>query len=126
MVFKVDEKVDKVTDAIKPDGRGNDWNHYRVSSQDKENVLSHIKSFPLVDSHYCRAKTNKKYSQNGLNIEKIYELCRRNCRENERPLVKSSYYRFIFNTCFNIFNTFRISKTNSCESCEEIKIKKKE
>ena len=70
MVFNVDEKADKVTGVIKPDGRGNHWNHYRVISEDKENVLSHIKSFPLVDSHYCRAKTNKKYYRMDLTSRK--------------------------------------------------------
>ena len=51
MVFNVHEKADKVTGAIKPDGRGKHCNHHRGNSEDKENVLAHIKSFPLVDSH---------------------------------------------------------------------------
>ena len=49
--------------------------HHRVSSEDKENVWGNIKSFPLVDSHYLRAKTNKKYLESRLNIEKMYDLC---------------------------------------------------
>ena len=27
-----------------------------------------------MDSHYCRAKTNKKYIEPGLDIEKMYDL----------------------------------------------------
>ena len=44
--------------------------------------------------------------------------------ENKRPFVKSSYYRFIFNTCFNI--GIHVPKTDTCERCEEMKIKKEE
>ena len=50
MVYNVHENVDKVTGVIKPDGRGKHCNYHRVSSEDKENVLAHIKSFTLVDS----------------------------------------------------------------------------
>ena len=58
MVFNVHEKADKVT-GVKPDGRGEHYNHQRVSSENKENVLADVTSFSLVDSHFCKAKTNK-------------------------------------------------------------------
>ena len=122
--YHIHEKADKVTGIIKPDGRGKHCNHHRVSSEGKENVLTLIKYFPLVHSHCCRAKPNKKYLESGLNIEKMYDLYKRYCIENERPFVKSSYYRFIFNTCFNI--GFNVPKTDGCERCEEMKIKTKE
>ena len=54
----------------------------------------------------------------------MYDLYKGNCIENERPFVKSSYYRFIFNTCFNI--GFHVPKTDRRERCEEMKIKRKE
>ena len=38
--------------------------------------------------------------------------------------MKSSYYRYVFNTKFNI--GFHVPKTDRCEKCEEIKIKKNE
>ena len=125
MVYNVHEKADKATGVIKPDGRGKSCNHHRVSSEDKENVLAYIKSFPLVDSrYYCRPKTNKKYLENGIKVENMYDLYKRNFIENERPFVKSSYYRFIFNTSFNI--GFHVPKTDRCERYEEMKIKRKE
>ena len=54
----------------------------------------------------------------------MYDLHKGNCIENERPFVKSSFYRFIFNTCFN--TGFHVRKTDRCERCEEMKIKRKE
>ena len=34
--------------------------HAKVSNEQKNGVISHIDSFPVIESHYCRAKTNKK------------------------------------------------------------------
>ena len=59
MVYSVHEKKDSVTGAIKPDGRGKHSNHRHVSAIDRQNVIDHINSFEVVDSHYFRAKTNK-------------------------------------------------------------------
>ena len=38
--------------------------------------------------------------------------------------MKSSYYRYIFKTSFNI--NFNVPKTDRCEKCEEVRIKKTE
>ena len=54
----------------------------------------------------------------------MYDLYKRNCIENESSFVKSSYYRFIFNTWFNI--EFHVPKTDRCERCQDMKIKRKE
>ena len=61
MVYNVHDKKDKVTGILKADGRGKHNKHHRVSEDQREEVIAHINSFPVVDSHYCRAKTKKKY-----------------------------------------------------------------
>ena len=91
---------------------------------EREIVIAHINSFPVIDSHYCRAKTNKKHVQPGLNIERMYYLYKSHCSEKGLPFVKSSYYRHVFNTEFNI--GFHVPKTDRCEKYEEIKVKKNE
>ena len=58
MVCNVQEKAGKVT-GVKPRGREKHCNHHKVSSENKKNVLADVTSFPLVDSHFCKAKTNK-------------------------------------------------------------------
>ena len=60
MVYGVHEKKEENTGMLKPDGRGSK-SFKTVSAEQKEDVINHINSFPVVDSHYCRAKTNKKY-----------------------------------------------------------------
>ena len=124
MVYNVHDKKDKVTGILKADGRGKHNKHHRVTEEQREEVIAHIFSFPVVDSYYCRAKTNKKYLEAGLTIEKMYDLYKQTCEKEKNTYVKSSYYRYIFNTSFNI--NFHVPKTDRCEKCEEVRIKKTE
>ena len=39
-----------------------------MSEANRQSEIDHINSFPVVNSHYCRAKTNNKYVEAGLNI----------------------------------------------------------
>ena len=62
MVYSAHEKKDPVTGAIKADGRGKHSKHHHVSDIDRQNVIDHINSFQVVDSHYRRAKTNNTWN----------------------------------------------------------------
>ena len=114
----------KTKKQVKEDERGKYANHHRCSQEQRRGVIDHINSFPVIESHYCRAKTSKKYLEADLNIEKMYDLYVDQCKKENREFVKSSYYRSIFTTCFNI--DFHIPKTDRCEKCEAIKMKRKE
>ena len=61
MVYNVHQKKNELTGILKLDGRGEHDKHAKVSDEQKNGVISHIDSFPVIESHYCRAKTNKKY-----------------------------------------------------------------
>lgn len=123
MVYNVHEKKCAVSGVVDTDSRGRK-SHSNVTKEQREIVIAHINSFPVIDSHYCRAKTNKKYVQSGLNIERMYDLYNSHCSEKGLPRVKSSYYRYVFNNEFNI--GFHVPKTDRCEKCEEMKVKKNE
>ena len=116
------KKKNKLTGMLKPDGRGKHDKHVKVSDEQKNGVISHIESFPAIESHYCWAKTNKKYLEAGLSIAKMYDLYMEKFIRENKPWVKLTYYRYIFNTCYNI--DLHIEKIDRCEKCEEIKIKK--
>ena len=124
MIYNVHDKKDETTGIVKIDGRGTHSNHHKVSEEERKSVLAHIQSFPVVDSHYCRAKTNKKYLESGLNIQKMYDLYKEKRIKENKPYVKSSYYRTIFNTKFNI--DFHVPKSDRCDRCEEFKVKQNE
>jgi len=46
----------------------------RISNEVKGCINYHISSFPLVESHYARERTMKKYLDSDLNISKMYHL----------------------------------------------------
>ena len=92
VVYNVHEKKDSVSGVIKSDGRGKHDSHFKIKDEDQQFVIDLINSFPVMDSHYCRAKTNKKYLKYelGLNIEKIHDLYKCKCSNKGRFAVKSS------------------------------------
>ena len=60
IIYGVHEKKEEVSGIAKPDGRGKHNNYYKVTQKEKEKVIAHTISFPVIDSHYCLTKTNKK------------------------------------------------------------------
>ena len=95
-VYTAHQKKDPVSGTLTPDGRGKHNNMKKIGEEQRTEVIDHINSFQLVDSHYCRAKTNKKYIEATLNLAKMYDLYKAQClRLNEEP-VKQSFYRYIY------------------------------
>ncbi|KAJ0174387.1 hypothetical protein K1T71_010533 [Dendrolimus kikuchii] len=79
-----------------PDKRG----HHTPSNKFDENNMKfahdHIDSFPKVPSHWCRKDTKKIYLETILNKEKMYELYKQHCLENQKkPIGKTSYKELI-------------------------------
>ncbi|KAK3769899.1 hypothetical protein RRG08_047051 [Elysia crispata] len=84
----------------------------------KESIRTHIKSIPRIESHYCRADTNKEYiSQYGLNVTSLYRKYVEKCVEDGSVPGKLHLYCEIFNTEFNI--AFHFPKSDRCDKCEE-------
>lgn len=68
------------------DKRGKHGHYGRaVDPQIKENIRNHIKSFPLIDSHFCRARTSKKYIDGSLNLSTMYRLYKDQCLSSNKP-----------------------------------------
>ena len=107
-VYNVHKNINPQTGLPKADHRGK-WSDEKckVAEEQRRKVIEHITSFPTVDAHYCQAKTNKKYLEAGLNIQKMYDLYKGRCEKENNEPVKDSYYRKIFNTEFNIDSTFQ-------------------
>ena len=55
---------------------------------------SHIDSFPVLESHYCKAKTNKKYLEEGLTKENASE--KTSLGSNLLTTITSLMYVIIF------------------------------
>lgn len=80
-------------------------------------VHDHIASFPALDSHYARARTNKKYLEATLNVSKMYSLYVEFCKQKEIEPVLESYYRHVFDTEFNL--AFHKPKKDYCTFCHQ-------
>lgn len=102
----------------KADCRGKNPKSKRALSEEVgARVRDYIMSFPKVESHYCRATTNRQYLEPNLNIVKIYKMYTAYCEENKENPVPLSMYRHIFVTQFN--SGFHARKSDRCNVCEK-------
>nr|CAH7727756.1 unnamed protein product [Callosobruchus chinensis] len=111
----------KTTDLsmTEPDKRGKKEPPNKISESRKKFVISHINMFPRYSSHYSRKDNpDAKYLSGELNISKMYKLYREFCTEKQELPVKESYYRFIFNTEFNL--RFHKPYSDTCSRCDTL------
>lgn len=90
-----------------------------VSDESLMRVRNHIESFPVVDSHYCRATSKKKYLERDLNLRRMYNLYIESTTENP---VSYKKYSEIFNYEYNI--SFFKPKKDLCDRCQEFEVLK--
>ena len=65
------------TDAIiSPDIRGKSTGRrtYSINDETIQTNVDHINQFPVIESHYVRKTTSRKYLEKGLNVTKMFEL----------------------------------------------------
>ncbi|XP_050298179.1 uncharacterized protein LOC126737353 [Anthonomus grandis grandis] len=78
-------------------------------------VEDHINSFPKVESHYCRARTEKEYIDGSLSISSMYKFYKERCEQDQKPYVQEPVYGKVFNIKFNI--SFFQQKKDQCSFC---------
>lgn len=85
------------------DERGKHLNRpFKVPDMLKNTAREHISSFPVIDSHYCRENTTKKYLEEGLSLRKMYKMYKDDITQRgENSFVSEQMYRRIFNSEFN-------------------------
>lgn len=115
--------------TVKQDTRGKHTNRpRRKSEQCIKYVMDHIASIPTVPSHYCRRNSVKQYLPNGMNTrlmhEKYLEWCKENNIVGKDLIVSRRFYRFIFNTKFNL-GIFK-PKKDQCSFCLKFKASTRE
>lgn len=90
-----------------------------VQFLNKQNsVIGFIKKFKTLEVHYCRGRTKRQYLPSELSINKMYLMY---CNEitDDQLQVKQSYFRYVFNTKFNI--GFKSPATDICSKCQMFK-----
>ncbi|KAK5649801.1 hypothetical protein RI129_000830 [Pyrocoelia pectoralis] len=102
-----------------PDKRGSHTPSNKISTDIKNDVITHINMFPRYKSHYSRSQNNStKYLAEDLNIKKMHCLYKEWCVERNRPSVKESYYRHVFCTEFNL--KFHKPHSDTCHTCDRL------
>ena len=86
---------------------------------EKEAIRKHIRSFPRVESHYCRKQTEKEYLESCLDLTTMYGLYKEERTALGYIPVGETVYRYIFNYEFNIeFNRRMKDRCDTCTSFE--------
>lgn len=78
-------------------------------------INAHIRSFPTMASHYCRASTKREYLDANLSISKMYALYAENCKNKNKEYASQITYRRIFCNNFNL--SFFKPKKDQCLTC---------
>ena len=104
-------------------------NPHVTKEEIKQQIHSHIKSFPTIEGHYGRGTSSKgkKYLSSCLSVAAMHELYLEMYEPEEyakmqtdgscNPQVKYDYYREYFNTHFNL--SFGVPRTDTCATCDE-------
>lgn len=112
---------------VAPDLRGKHIPKNKLPETIKSGIRSHIQSFAVYESHYTRNRTKKQYLGSELNIEKMYNLYKKQCEENgleKKDIAKPWIYRNIFKTEFNL--GFKMPSNDTCDTCDNLKLSEQE
>jgi hypothetical protein len=120
--------VDVISDAVaksdnlaiykSEDKRGKKAPPNKTKEDDVQFVREHIESFPLIDSHYCRKDSKKRYLASEIkSVTNMYRLYMERCEESERTAVSEYKYRSIFCEDYNI--SFFKPKKDQCNICSK-------
>ena len=105
------------------DGRGKHSRHVKVPESIRKQIDEHIRSFPVMKSHYSRAKQNKrrKYLSPLLNVAEMHDLYLKKYEPDAaKPIVSYSYYLKYFNENFNI--SYGYPRADTCGTCDALNI----
>ena len=105
------------------DKRGKHGHHRRITDQVKQQIEDHIRSFPVMKSHYSRSHDNRrrKYLSPILSVADMHELYVKKYETGARsPVVSYSFYLKYFNENFNL--CFGYPKTDTCGTCDSLRI----
>ncbi|CAI6372474.1 unnamed protein product [Macrosiphum euphorbiae] len=112
VIFTTTQKMCDV--ILEVDKRGKHGKHgLAISLEVKDNIRSHITSFPAIESHYCRSATSKKFIDGSLNISLMYKLYVEYCINQNLVMAKNiSMKQFLMKN--SIFLFIPPKKTFAC------------
>jgi hypothetical protein len=106
--------------GIHEDLRGKQGRCRFISDTDKDYIRLHIQSYPAVESHYCRNRTQRRYLPEGLSVAQMYRQYVVKCKEDSMQPQKEHLYRSIFCADFNY--GFHNPKKDQCSLCNQYRL----
>lgn len=80
-----------------------------------ESVKQRIEKFPVMSSHYCRAKTQRKYLASDINITVMYSLYKEERIKLNLPAATTAIYQKVFCEEYNL--GFHRPRKDQCRIC---------
>ena len=122
-IESINNKRTEDTDTVIPDQRGKKGNHNAVSEERKKVVYEAIENLPTRSSHYTREKNeNMRYIDlpDRKCMKYFYQRYTeyRNTYHPNVAVVKPTYFRYIWNTCYNI--GIKNPRKDKCDTCENL------
>jgi len=116
-VYTAASRLKKKGAAISPDKRGHNCKKKPVVDRLIRTIDEHIRSIPIVPSHYCRKDTKKVYFEPGVTLAKLWSLYRASMQKKYPEMEPATFHRYRtrFLTEFNI--GFFVPKSDQCELC---------
>ena len=105
------------------DRRGKHPKHPKIPDSIRKQIDEHIRSFPVMKSHYSRSHHNKrrKYLSPLLSVAEMHNLYLQKYEAGiEKPIVSYGYYLKYFNENFNM--SFGYPKVDTCGTCDALKV----
>jgi hypothetical protein len=57
---------------MSPEQRGKHGNQKKIDPEIKQSVINHINSIPRIESHYCRAQTNREFIDGSKSVSELH------------------------------------------------------
>jgi len=97
------------------DCRGKQASVNKLSLDILDRIKRHIESFPVVESHYCRKNSRRKYLDCKLNITKMHEMYLQSVAEQPDAKISYQMYQKVFCTDYNL--SFHKPRKDTCGQC---------
>lgn len=111
-------KIDRSEIGVgSPDNRGRTLKNNLQLQKVRKFIRQHIDSLPVMDSHYIRKDSSRKYLQVDIqSLSQMYRLYVQWAKETKVSIATYRQYRYIFEYEYNI--GFFIPKKDQCDECE--------
>ncbi|GFO33778.1 tRNA uridine 5-carboxymethylaminomethyl modification enzyme mnmg [Plakobranchus ocellatus] len=99
-----------------------------LMKEERDRIRAHIRSFPTVESHYCRKDSERLYLGASLNLATMYRLyCETRHKEQAVTNASSTIYCELFRTEFNLdFHNPSKDRCDFCVSFENLSLDEKD